>query len=117
MKKLLFIAFISALSINAQEQNFTSPDTVNIGDIMTLGKPSGKTYKHILFPKTNFIIKKGGTTNYKKLSGLRVIITNKETKEGKTTISIKRNDQKQFLNSIRIVKVNLEAALKAKEIF
>ncbi|WP_405205322.1 hypothetical protein [Aquimarina sp. LLG6339-5] len=117
MKKLLFIAFISVLTIQAQEQNFTSPDNVNIGDIMTLGKPSGKTYKHILFPKTNFIMKKGGTTNYRRLKGLRVIITNKETTEGKTIISIKRNDNKQFLNTIRIVKVNLEAALEAKEIF
>ncbi|SEM00935.1 hypothetical protein SAMN04487910_3898 [Aquimarina amphilecti] len=117
MKNLLFIAFLSVLTINAQETIVLSPNTITIGDILTLGKPSGKTYKHIIFPRSNFIIKKGGTTNFKNLEGLPVIITSTEVRDEKTIISIKRKDGKQFLNSIRIVNVDFKAALNAKEIF
>jgi len=116
MKNLLFIAFLSIVTMNAQESKKTSADTIAVGDVITLGAPSGQQYEHILFPRPNFIIKKGGTTNFKRLQGLKVIVTNKEETDGKTNITIKRKDGKKFLNSIQIVKAHLEAALDAKEI-
>ncbi|WP_298542932.1 hypothetical protein [uncultured Aquimarina sp.] len=116
MKNLFFIAFLSIVSMNAQEPKNLSSSTIAIGDIVTIGAPSGQTYQHILFPRTNFIIKKGGTTNFQKLQGTKVVVTDKEVKNGKTNITIQRKDGKQFLNSIPLVKVHVEAAVAAKEI-
>ncbi|WP_299442641.1 hypothetical protein [uncultured Aquimarina sp.] len=116
MKNLVFIAFLSIVTMNAQDSEVLSTDTIGVGDVITLGAPSGQSYQHILFPPTNFIIKKGGTTNFKQLQGIKVVVTDKEVKKGKTNITIKRKDGKKFLNSIAVVKVNLEAATETKEI-
>ncbi|WP_299215684.1 hypothetical protein [uncultured Aquimarina sp.] len=116
MKNLVFIAFLSIVTMNAQDSKVLSTDTIVVGDVITLGAPSGQTYQHILFPRPNFIIKKGGTTNFRQLQGVQVVVTNKEVIEGKTHITIKRKDGKKFLNSIAVVKVNLEAAAGVKEI-
>ncbi|WP_298320259.1 hypothetical protein [uncultured Aquimarina sp.] len=113
---LVFITFLSIVTMNAQDSKLLSPDTIVIGDVLTLGAPSGQAYQHIFFPRLNFIIKKGGTTNFKKLQGTKVVVTDKQATEGKTHITIKRKDGKKFLNSIAVVKVNLEAAAGAKEI-
>jgi len=117
MKNLIFIALLSMFSIQAQESEALSPDSHTIGDIITIGEPSGKTYKHILLPRLNFILKKGGSSNLKSLQGLEVVITNKEVKKGKTIIRIKRKDGKQFLHSMHTISLHLEEAIKAKEIF
>ncbi|WP_299258087.1 hypothetical protein [uncultured Aquimarina sp.] len=116
MKNLVFIAFLSIVTMNAQDSKVLSSETISIGDIITLGAPSAQTYQYILFPRLNFIIKKGGTTNFRKLEGVQVVVTNKEEIEGKTHITIKRKDGKKFLNSIVVVKVILKAAAEAKEI-
>ncbi len=116
MKSLFIIAFLSIVTMNAQDSKVLSSETVNVGDVITLGSPSAKTYQYISFPKPNFILKKGGTTNFKQLQGVQVVVTDKEDKDGNTTITIKRKDGKQFLNSIPTVKVNFAAAVGAKEV-
>ncbi|WP_378178039.1 hypothetical protein [Aquimarina sp. SS2-1] len=116
MKNLIIIAFLSFVTMNAQEAKTLSSETVAVGDIITLGTPSGQTYQHILFPRVNFIIKKGGTTNFKQLQGKKVVVTDKEVVEGITKITIARKDGKKFLNSIANVKVNFDDAVTAKEI-
>lgn len=116
MRNLIIIAFLSIATMNAQDSKVLSSETVNVGDVFTLGSPSAQTYQHILFPKPNFIIKKGGTTNFKQLQGVKVVVTDKEDKDGKMTITIKRKDGKRFLNSIPTVIVNFAAAVRAKEV-
>lgn len=72
---------------------------------------------HIYFPKENFIIKKGGIPNYKNLSGTKVVVT-KVTKNanGSREITLKRENDHKFFNSISVVKANYEKAIEEKEI-
>ncbi len=57
---------ISTLCIQAQDNSHTSLAEV---DVIEIGTPSSSTYHHINFPKTNFIIKRGGIVDYKKIRG------------------------------------------------
>ena len=112
MKKLLFIALLSFLNINGQEN-----PSVNVGDILIMGKPSAQSYQHIHFPKTNFIIKKGGNPNYKALVGDRVIITAVDKKQdGNTHVTFKPENGSKFFNSVAVVNASFEKAIEQKEI-
>ena len=112
MKKLIFLACLSIGILQAQDSKKLNSENVSVGDVIAIGAPSGKTYQHILFPKTNFILKKGGNPNYKKIKGLQVTVTNREEKNSKTIITIKRKDGKKFFNSLNTVNVDLEEAIK-----
>lgn len=104
--------------LQAQDSKKLNSETITRGDVITIGALSGKTYQHILFPKTNFILKKGGNPNYKKIKGLQVTVTNKEEKHSKKTIiTVKRKDGKKFFNSLNTVNVDLEEAIKANEVY
>ncbi|MDH7444848.1 hypothetical protein [Aquimarina sp. 2201CG14-23] len=116
MKNLLFIAFFSFLTMNAQQSEVSTTDTIEVGDVLTIGNPSGQDYEHISFPPVNFIIKKGGTPNFKRLKGMQVIVTKKTSINGEAKLTITRKDGKRFFNSHRSVKVALAPALETKEI-
>ena len=116
MKKYLMttaIAIMSICSLTAQESNVK----VQLGDLLEIVKPSGNEFKHINFPKKNFIIKRGGIASNKLVKGEEVVVT-KITKEknGSTTIRIKQKDGKRFYNAIPSVTVNFEYAIKSGEI-
>ncbi|WP_299608579.1 hypothetical protein [uncultured Aquimarina sp.] len=117
MKKLIFLACLSIGILQAQDSNKLNSETVTVGDVITIGAPSGNTYQHILFPKTNFIIKRGGNPNYKKIKGLQVTVTERAEKKSKTVITVKRKDGKKFFNSLNTVNIDLEEAIKTKEIY
>ncbi len=112
MRKLIFITLLSFFSAQGQEN--TTP--VEVGDVLTLGTPSAKYYRHIYFPKTNFIIKKGGIPNYKALIGNRIVVTEVDKKNEFTKISFKQESGGKFFNSLAIVKANFEKAIQEKEI-
>ncbi len=117
MKNILIFVLFSFSILYGQENQTSTQATIQVGDKLIIGKPSGQHYQHVLFPKTNFIIKKGGIANFKKIVGNSVTVTQvSKNKEGQTKISIKKTDGKKFFNSIVSVKANLEAALNAKEI-
>ncbi len=112
MKKLIFIALLSFFGAQGQENT----KEIVVGDILTVGAPSAQYYKYVYFPKTNFIIKKGGIPNYNALIGNRVVVTEVAKQDGYTKVSFKKDDGKKFFNSITTVNANLEKALKEKEI-
>lgn len=117
MKKSLIITLL--LFIGAQTYSETIPfqNEVQIGDVLILGKASAQDYQHIRFPKTRFIMKKGGIANYKKLNGMQVIITEIEKdSKGGTLITIKRKDGKKFFGVVSSTKVHYENGIKSKEI-
>ncbi len=117
MKKILFFALLLFFNLQGQQNASTTQKTIEIGDILIIGKPSAQLYQHIRFPKTNFIIKKGGIPNYKALVGDRVIVTKVDKKQqGYSSISFKLENGDKFFNSITVVKANFEKALEEKEI-
>ncbi|WP_159022949.1 hypothetical protein [Formosa sp. L2A11] len=115
MKKKLFFAgmLLLGLSVNALTVN---PIVVNVGDVATIGAPSTFAYASIKFPKSNFIIKRGGIVNYSNLSGVRVEVVSIENINGTRIVVIKRADGRKFFNVLPTAKVELEASVYKKEL-
>lgn len=116
MKKYLVttvFALIATFSINAQKTIIN----VKKGDLLEIIKPSSNEFKHINFPKKNFIIKRGGIASDKLVNGEKVVVT-KVTKEkdGSTTIIIKPSDGSRFYKAISSVSVAFEKAIESGEI-
>ncbi len=109
---ILFV--VATTNINAQNVN---PQEVKVGDVMEIGKPDAPKFKHIDFPRANFIIKKGGIANYNTVVGNKVVVTAiKEKKDGTVEVRIKKTDGKRFFNSHPVVKADLKNALESGEL-
>ncbi|WP_349352256.1 MULTISPECIES: hypothetical protein [unclassified Flagellimonas] len=109
---LLFV--VATTNINAQNAN---PQDIKVGDVLEIGKPDTPKFKHIDFPRANFIIKKGGIANYKTVVGNKVVVTDiKEKKDGTVVVKIKKTDGKRFFNSHPVVKADLKDALESGEL-
>ncbi|WP_445955748.1 hypothetical protein [Yeosuana sp.] len=118
MRKYVLAGFVAlgALTMNAQDV-MNKSITVEKGDVIEIGYPSTSKYKHIKFPRANFIIKRGGIANYKAALGEEVVVTNVKTKnDGSTMVTVKRKDGKRFFNTVSTVFINFEDALATKEI-
>ncbi len=107
------LALFISVSLYAQE----APSSFNEGDVFQIGAVADNDYKHINFPRANFIIKKGGVANYDKVKGQRVVITSiKEKSNGKQVATIKLAGSGSFFNSHKFVTVDLDKAIKNKEL-
>ena len=116
MLKYAITLLFSVSLLNAQS-NDTSQTEVNVGDVFEIGKPETNKYKHIDFPRENFIIKRGGIANYRRANGEEVVVTAvKEKKDGTTEIKIKRNDGGRFFNSHTVVSADFKEAINSGEL-
>jgi hypothetical protein len=89
----------------------------NSGDVFIIGTVKYDNNKHIDFPRANFIIKKGGLANYKNIKGEKVVITSIDQKSnGKRVATIKLVAPRKFFNSHKYVTVDLDKAIKNKEL-
>ncbi len=119
MNKLLLSLFFVLISVQIQAQTHGSYDLSDVkkGDLFKIGNTDSQTFKHIKFPKTNFIIKKGGIANYTNIIGKEVVITSvKEDKQGAIIVNLKKSDGGRFFGSHNVVAANLEGALKSGEL-
>ena len=107
---------LGSLGIHAQD-GANKLAALKVGDVIEIGNPSTSKYKHIKFPRANFIIKRNGVADYKKALGEKVVVTDVETiNAGETRISVKRADGRRFFNTVTSVSINLEKAVAANEI-
>lgn len=119
MKQLFFaiVFLIATVSVNAQDNEQTTSKEVQIGDVLEIGRPDAPNYKYIDFPRPNFIIKRGGIANYKRVEGNKVVVTSiKEKKDGTLKVKIKRTDGGRFFGSHPVVSADLENALESGEL-
>lgn len=117
MIKYAIALLFSVSMLNAQTNANQDPVDVKVGDVFEIGKPETNTYKHINFPRANFIIKRGGIANYKRAEGEKVIVTSvKEKKDGTTLVKIKRADGNRFFGSHPVVSVDIKEALASGEL-
>lgn len=108
----LFVIFCSGIMF-AQSEN----STIEVGDTFVISEIHGNNYKHINFPRANFIIKKGGLANYKNIKGKKVQIKSIDKKEnGNLIATIELTSKKKFFNSHKYVKVNINEAIYTKEL-
>jgi len=119
MKQLFFAVLLMAatINVNSQDAEHITLQDIKVGDLLEIGRPEVPRYKHIDFPRPNFIIKKGGIANYKKVEGNKVVVTSlKKNKDGTLKVMIKRADGGRFFNSHTIVSADLENALESGEL-
>lgn len=115
MKNIFFIIiFIATANITFGQQ--ANVDQVKVGDILIIGEPSGDAYQHIKIPKKNFIIKRGGIPNLKALSGVKVVVTDLQTKNDKPIITLARKDGGRFFGSHKTLKAYLSESVDAGEL-
>nr|WP_298793401.1 hypothetical protein [uncultured Allomuricauda sp.] len=108
-----FLALLLSLSnLHSQEKQM---DDVRIGDELTLGEPSNASYTHILVPRKNFIIKRGGIPNLKALKHTKVTITN-ITYGKKTQVTFKKSDGTKFFRFYKTMKADFNQAVAAGEL-
>ncbi|MDP5231634.1 MAG: hypothetical protein NWQ38_14680 [Cellulophaga sp.] len=112
------IALVFSVSVlNAQNNQNQVQNDVKVGDVFEIGKPETNSYKHIDFPRANFIIKKGGIANYKSVHGEKVVVTAiKEKKDGTTEVKIKRANGNRFFGSHTVVAADITKALASGEL-
>ncbi|MDT0650333.1 hypothetical protein [Autumnicola edwardsiae] len=117
MRKLLLITLSLFFAFHMQGQEMDNKVDVEVGSIVEINKPQAYGFKHIHFPRANFIIKRGGIANYNSMKGHRVEITAIETKnDGTRQVELKRVDGRKFFRNYATVKADIDKALKAGEI-
>ena len=95
----------------------SSNSSINVGDVFIIGEVSNNNYKHINFPRPNFIIKKGGIASYKNIPGEKVEVTSiKEKKDGSLVATVKLTSKKNFFNSHKYVTADISEAISEKEL-
>lgn len=107
------LAFFVTVFMFAQTSTFTFKK----GDVFQIGNANYNNYEHINFPRANFIIKKGGIANYKNVKGQKVVIISIDEKSnGKRLATIKLVGPRKFFNSHKYVIVDIDEAIKNKEL-
>ena len=92
-------------------------DEIKVGDELTLGAPSTSNYLHVNFPRKNFIMKRNGIADMKKMKGVAVTVVEKVELEDKVTkVTLARKDGKRFFRMRQHVIADLEKALEAGEL-
>ena len=119
MKHLFFIVLLvlGTITVNAQNTEPILQEEVQVGDVLKIGHPKASRFQHINFPKPNFIIKKGGIANYKRVEGDKVVVTSiKERKDGTLQVQIKMADGGRFFGTHSVVSADLKNALESGEL-
>lgn len=117
MIKYLITALFSVSLLAAQTNTGEVSNSINVGDVYEIGRPAANQYKHIDFPRPNFIIKAGGIANYKKVEGNSVVITSvKEQKNGVIKIKMKRTDGTRFFGTHKSVTADYTEAISSGEL-
>ena len=117
MKTLIFVLSFLCISTAVNAQATTNLNAIKVGDVLMIGNASANLYQHITFPKKNFIIKKGGIVDFKRIPKSKVVVTAiLESPEGTTEVSLKLKNGKQFFNSHRIIKADLVKAIHTEEL-
>lgn len=115
MKKLLIftLSLFFGFQMQAQEMN---NENIEVGTILKINEAEAYGFKHIHFPRPNFIIKQGGIANYNSVEGNRVEITAVKTKrDGTRQVELKRVDGRKFFRNFPTVKADIDKALESGE--
>jgi len=116
MKKILIIFAFVLFALQTNAQGIQDPN-VQVGDALIIQKPSTPNFKHIYFPKDNFIIKRGGIVNYDNIYANEVhVVKIVDKKDGTQEVVLKRTDGKKFFKTYSTVRADLGKALESGEL-
>lgn len=116
MKNLLIIAVMTFLSFGSYAQE-TQQAVVSVGDEYVIKEPSTGNFKHLHFPKSNFVRKKGGTPNYKRIFNMKVKVAEVQTQDNGDQLAVlKPADGGKFFNTHPTITADISKALQAGEL-
>ncbi len=111
------LSFVLAFFVSGLMFAQNSTSAYKKGDVFQIGSMHYGNYRHINFPRANFIIKKGGIPNYNNIKGQKVVITSIDKESnGKQVAKIKLVDSRKFFKSHTYVTVNIDEAIEHKEL-
>ncbi|MDO6493956.1 hypothetical protein [Cellulophaga sp. 2_MG-2023] len=117
MRKIMLVVVFLCLTIASKANTEPSLTEVKVGTELKIGEASSSTYQHLILPRKNFIIKRGGLANYKSLKKLTVVVTAVNTNsDGNVEVTLKRKNGKRFFNSHPTIKADYNKALEQKEL-
>ena len=117
MRTLFLIAALALGTVTANAQETCETPKVKAGDILKIAAPAHSSYDHINFPKSNFIIKRGGIANYRALINQEIKVTEVTIENGCISkVDVALANGKKFFNTVKTVSVDFKEALAAKEI-
>jgi hypothetical protein len=116
MKKVFIIFAFVLFALQTNAQGIQNPN-IQVGDALIIQKPSTPSFKHIYFPRDNFIIKRGGIVNYDNIYANEVhVVRIVDKKDGSQEVVLKRTDGKKFFNTYATVRADLANALESGEL-
>ncbi|MFV9550895.1 hypothetical protein [Algibacter sp. PT7-4] len=117
MKNLLFtiILVFGVLFANANTKTTYNNTNPKVGDVLKIKTPKTVAFKHIDFPRLNFIVKRGGVANYKSVYNELVIVKKVIDKNGDIHVVLERKDGKKFFNYLKQVTANYTESLESGE--
>lgn len=116
MKNYLLLILILNFAVS-DVYSQVSNSGIEVGDIFVIGEVPNNNYKYIDFPRSNFIIKKGGIANYNNIIGKKVKVTAiTRGNRGKLVATMKLLSEKRFFNSHKYVKAFIEEAIANEEL-
>ncbi|MGB5377725.1 hypothetical protein [Muriicola sp.] len=115
LKRFLIACMFSIATFAFAQEKQQTP--IEAGTVLTIAKPSTANYKHIDFPRKNFIIKRGGIANFKTLYGKKVeVVSHSYSADGQTIVTLRPADGTKFFRNFSTVDAHLEDALSAGEL-
>ncbi|WBU89373.1 hypothetical protein [Cellulophaga omnivescoria] len=117
MKKVITLVMSLCLVVALHANTTPLNSEIKVGTELKIGAASSGTYQHLVLPRKNFIIKRGGLANYKSLKNLNVVVTAVTTnKNGDVEVTLKRKNSKKFFNSHPTIKANYTKAIAEEEL-
>lgn len=114
---LILVFCFSSYSFSNEWNIFSNLENPKVGDTLIVAINEGTRYKHIDFPRLNFIAKRGGVASYKSVHNIEVIIVEVlENKYGRIDVKLERVDGKKFFNFKKSVTANYVKALAKGEL-
>ncbi|PWH82516.1 hypothetical protein DIS18_09710 [Algibacter marinivivus] len=116
MKKILYLLyFVCGVSFATTSTDLNNNDP-KVGDVLKIKQPKSVSFKHIHFPRLNFIVKRGGLANYNSVYEELVIVKKVTDKNGKVQVTLERKDGKKFFGYLKNVTANYTESIDAGEI-
>ncbi|WP_165748277.1 hypothetical protein [Cellulophaga sp. Z1A5H] len=115
MKTFIIFIFMAMYTLSGHSQKTTA--NLEEGTIVILTNINGEHYKHIDFPRKNFIIKRGALADFNSLAGTKLVIKEYKATKGTNQIALlSRQDDKPFFRFFSSVEANIEQAIESGEL-
>ncbi|MEC3908698.1 hypothetical protein VOI54_16845 [Tamlana sp. 2201CG12-4] len=118
MKRLLYVLFLVYGMTFASADTPITPNNTDpkIGDVLKIKTPKRVSFKHIDFPRLNFIVKRGSIASYKSVHEELVVVKEVNDDNGDIHVILERKDGKKFFGYLKQVKANYTESIEAGEI-